>query len=101
MAIGEGEDLQEPTDRMSGKKEQWATTSLIKESETPGRGMSTSETDVHGREARKGKANMVNYDTQTAAGKQKHGMKLMSVTLLINGEDEEDKDSIHGCLCCL
>ena len=28
--------------------------------------MSTSETDVHRREARKGKAKMANYDTQTA-----------------------------------
>ena len=101
MAVGEGEDLQELANRMRGKKEWWATNKLIKESEMLGRGTSTSETDAHGREAREGKAKMADYETPTAAGKRKHGMKLMSVTPLTNGEDEEDRDSVHGHLYCL
>ena len=68
MAVEDGEDLLELADRTRGKKERRVTNKLIKESETPGRGTLTSETDTRGREAREGKAKMADYETPTAAG---------------------------------
>jgi len=93
MAVEDGEDLQELADKTRGKKERRVTNKLIKESETPGRGTPASETDARGRKARKGKAKMADFEPAAAVGKRKRGMKSMSVTPSINGEDEEDRDS--------
>ena len=93
--------MQELANRKRGKKEWRATNKLIKESKTLGRGTPTSETDVHGREAREGKAKMADYETPTTVSKQKHEMKSMSMTPSTNGEDEEDRDSVCGHLYCL
>ena len=43
---------------------------------------------------------MADHEVPAAARKWKRGMKSMSVTPSING-DEEDRDLVRGRVCCL
>ncbi|TFK76642.1 hypothetical protein BDN72DRAFT_806622 [Pluteus cervinus] len=93
IALEEGEDLQELSERARDRKDRRATNKLIREAEASGRGTPASETDSRGRKGKKGKAKVTDYDTPSGS-KRKRGVKSMSVTPSIN-DDEEDEPEVQ------
>ncbi|KIL71095.1 hypothetical protein M378DRAFT_20506 [Amanita muscaria Koide BX008] len=92
MALEDGEDLQELSERAREKKERRATNKLLKDTEASVRGTPISDSDSRGRKARKGKTKAVDQEAP-ANGKRKRGNKSMSVTPSIADDDDEDHES--------
>jgi len=88
MAIEDGEDLEELVDRARGRKERRAANKLIKDTEVSGRGTPASDSG-RGR-LKKGKSK-AEFGTPVPNSKRKRGMKSMSATPSVNG-DEDDED---------
>ncbi|KAJ3562092.1 hypothetical protein NP233_g9787 [Leucocoprinus birnbaumii] len=89
MAVEEGEDLMELSERAREKKERKLNNKLLKEAEASGRGTPVSDVDSRGRKTKKGKNKV---DEPIAGSKRKRGQKSMSVTPSIVDEEEEDHD---------
>ncbi|KAF8640822.1 hypothetical protein AX17_000471 [Amanita inopinata Kibby_2008] len=92
MALEEGEDLQELSERAREKKERRVTNKLLKDAEVSARGTPASDSDSRGRKGRKGKAKATDHEPPVG-GKRKRGNKSMSVTPSIAEDDDEDHDS--------
>jgi ATP-dependent helicase STH1/SNF2 len=94
QALEEGEDLQELTDRARERKERRVTNKLLKEVEVSRRGTPASDADTNrGRKGKKGKGKATDYEPN-AGSKRKRGMKSMSVTPSVNGDDEDEPDQV-------
>ncbi|KAJ3934981.1 MAG: SNF2-family ATP dependent chromatin remodeling factor snf21 [Lentinula lateritia] len=92
MALEDGEDLQELTDKTRERKERRATNKLLKEAEVSNRGTPASDTESRGRRGRKAKSKL-NSDEPAAGSKRKRGaMKSMSVTPSIAEDDDDDDE---------
>ncbi|KAJ3879309.1 SNF2-family ATP dependent chromatin remodeling factor snf21 [Lentinula edodes] len=92
MALEDGEDLQELTDKTRERKERRATNKLLKETEVSNRGTPASDTESRGRRGRKAKSKL-NNDEPAAGSKRKRGaMKSMSVTPSIAEDDDDDDE---------
>ncbi|TCD61184.1 hypothetical protein EIP91_008809 [Steccherinum ochraceum] len=93
MALEDGEDLQELSQRAIEKKERRAANKLLKE--TDSRDSPALEIDTpRGRKGKKGKGKAADLSFDIpASGKRKRGMKSMSVTPSINDDDEDDRDA--------
>ncbi|KAJ3849296.1 SNF2-family ATP dependent chromatin remodeling factor snf21 [Lentinula lateritia] len=92
MALEDGEDLQELTDKTRERKERRATNKLLKEAEVSNRGTPASDTESRGRRGRKAKSKL-NHDEPAAGSKRKRGaMKSMSVTPSIAEDDDDDDE---------
>ncbi|KII86364.1 hypothetical protein PLICRDRAFT_56081 [Plicaturopsis crispa FD-325 SS-3] len=95
MALEEGEDMQELTDRARDKKDRRMANKLLKDNDVSGRGTPVSDTDGRGRKSKKGKGKMnaPDFGGTPANGKRKRGgQKSMSVTPSINDDDDEERD---------
>ncbi|KAI0932898.1 hypothetical protein AcW1_000117 [Taiwanofungus camphoratus] len=93
MALEEGEDPRELSERTRDKKDRRATNRLIKEAENLGPPATEADTP-RSRKGRKGKGKGVeNLDVTPAGSKRKRGMKSMSVTPSIQEEDDDDRDT--------
>lgn len=88
--------MQDLVDRSRDKKERRATNKLLKDAGASGRGTPISDTDSRGRKGKKGKSKMNDYEPAPVGGKRKRGMKSMSVTPSINGDDDDDRDSVRS-----
>ncbi|KAH7881325.1 SNF2-family ATP dependent chromatin remodeling factor snf21 [Lentinula edodes] len=92
MALEDGEDLQELTDKTRERKERRATNKLLKEAEVSNRGTPASDTESRGRRGRKAKSKL-NHDELAVGSKRKRGaMKSMSVTPSIAEDDDDDDE---------
>lgn len=90
----EGEDLQELTDRARERKDRRITNKLFKDAEMSHRGTPVSDVDTtRGRKGKKGKGKAADYEPN-AGSKRKRGMKSLSVTPSVNGDDEEEPDQV-------
>ncbi|KZT08941.1 uncharacterized protein LAESUDRAFT_675453 [Laetiporus sulphureus 93-53] len=89
LALEEGEDLQELSERTREKKERRAVNKIMKELDSAGSPSADYETP-RGRKARKGKGR-ASEDTPSN-GKRKRA-KAMSVTPSIQGDEEEERDT--------
>ena len=56
-----------------------------------------NETIARERKVQKGKGKAPEYETPAASGKHKCSTKAMFVTLSVNEEDEDDRDSVYRC----
>lgn len=93
----EGEDLQELTDRARERKERRVANKLLKDVEMSRRGTPASDVDTtRGRKGKKGKGKATDYEPN-AGSKRKRGMKSLSVTPSVNGDDEEEPDQVIVC----
>ncbi|KAJ3768128.1 SNF2-family ATP dependent chromatin remodeling factor snf21 [Lentinula raphanica] len=91
MALEEGEDLQELTDKTRERKERRATNKLLREAEASNRGTPASDTESRGRRGRKPKPK-INIEEPAVGSKRKRGgMKSMSVTPSIADDDDDDE----------
>ncbi|KAL0945551.1 hypothetical protein HGRIS_014712 [Hohenbuehelia grisea] len=88
MALEEGEDIQELTERERERKDRRAANKLLKDVD---RSTPMSDTESRGRKNKKGKNKAMDFDAPVS-GKRKRGMKSMSVTPSIQDEDEDDRD---------
>lgn len=94
----EGEDLQELTDRARERKERRVANKLLKDVEVSRRGTPASDADTaRGRKGKKGKGKATDYEP-SAGSKRKRGMKSMSVTPSVNGDDEEEPEQVSAAL---
>ncbi|GLB36607.1 putative snf2-ATP coupling, chromatin remodelling complex [Lyophyllum shimeji] len=91
MALEEGEDLQELSERARDRKERRAANKLLKDAEASNRGTPASDIDPRARKAKKGKAKAADYEPN-AGSKRKRGMKSLSVTPSENGDDDEENE---------
>ncbi|KXN84808.1 Chromatin structure-remodeling complex subunit snf21 [Leucoagaricus sp. SymC.cos] len=89
MALEEGEDLQELSERAREKKERRLNNKLLKEAEASARGTPVSDVDSRGRKTKKGKNKV---DEPSTGNKRKRGQKSISVTPSIADDEEEDHD---------
>lgn len=89
QALEEGEDIQELSERTRKSR---ATNKLL--TEMSNRGTPVSDNDARGRKGKKGKSKVPDFDSG-AGSKRKRGMKSMSVTPSINGEDEDEHDMVR------
>ena len=89
QALEEGEDIQELSERTRKSR---ATNKLL--TEMSNRGTPVSDNDARGRKGKKGKSKVPDFDSG-AGSKRKRGMKSMSVTPSINGEDEDEHDTVR------
>ncbi|KAF8624854.1 hypothetical protein AX15_005734 [Amanita polypyramis BW_CC] len=92
MALEDGEDLRELSERTRERKERRVTNKLLKDAEASARGTPASDSDSRGRKGRKGKAKAMDSEPP-ANGKRKRGNKSMSVTPSIADDDDDDHDS--------
>jgi len=92
MALEEGEDLHELSERAREKKERRMVTKLMKDAESSARATPASDIDSRGRKGRKGKAKATDFELP-ASGKRKRGNKSMSVTPSIAEDDDDDHES--------
>ncbi|KAF5361681.1 hypothetical protein D9758_007383 [Tetrapyrgos nigripes] len=88
MALEEGEDIEEIADRKRERKERRATNKLLKDAEASNRGTPASDTDSR-RGRRKGKSKAV--EETPVGNKRKRGMKSMSVTPSVAGDEEDEE----------
>ncbi|KAK7468468.1 ATP-dependent DNA helicase Snf21 [Stygiomarasmius scandens] len=89
MALEDGEDIEEIADRKRERKERRANNKFLRDAEASNRGTPVaSDTDSRGRK-RKGKAKAV--EETPIGGKRKRGMKSMSVTPSIAGDEEDEE----------
>ncbi|CAL1697367.1 unnamed protein product [Somion occarium] len=95
MALEEGEDIQELSERNRERKDRRATNKLLREAESRGSPALEVETPRGSRKAKKGKAKAEPaFDAVAVGGKRKRGgMKSMSVTPSINEEEDEERDT--------
>ncbi|KAF8887716.1 SNF2 family N-terminal domain-containing protein [Infundibulicybe gibba] len=91
MALEEGEDIQELSERARDKKDRRAT-NRVKDADASGRGTPASESDSRGRKGKKAKAKMDFEPVLPAGSKRKRGIKSMSVTPSINDDDDDEHD---------
>lgn len=91
MALEEGEDIQELTERARDRKDRRAANKLMKE-DTSNRGTPVSDIESRGRKNKKGKAKASDYEPNTGS-KRKRGMKSMSVTPSVNGDDDDEHET--------
>lgn len=94
QALEEGEDIQELSERTRKSR---ATNKLLKDAEMSNRGTPVSDNDVRGRKGKKGKSKVPDFDSGAGSGskRKRGGMKSMSVTPSINGEDEDEPDMVR------
>jgi len=92
IALEDGEDIQELTERARDRKDRRAANKLIKETEASNRGTPASDIESRARKAKKGKTKASDHEP-TAGSKRKRGMKSMSVTPSLNGDDDEEHDT--------
>ncbi|KAG6841530.1 hypothetical protein C0991_009895 [Blastosporella zonata] len=91
MALEEGEDIQELTERARDRKDRRAANKLIRDTDTSNRGTPASDLDSRGRKTKKGKAKAPDYEPNSGA-KRKRGVKSTSATPSINGGDDEEHE---------
>jgi len=93
IALEEGEDLHELTERAKDKKDRRATNKLLKDTDVSGRATPNSDTEVRSRKVKKGKGKMNAPDYEPTPGaKRKRGLKSMSVTPSVHDDDDEERD---------
>ncbi|KAJ4485467.1 SNF2-family ATP dependent chromatin remodeling factor snf21 [Lentinula aciculospora] len=92
MALEEGEDLQELTDKTRERKERRATHKLLRDAEASNRGTPASDTESRGRRGRKAKSKMNNDEPPAGSKRKRGGMKSMSVTPSIADDDDDDDE---------
>ncbi|KAL6305657.1 SNF2 family N-terminal domain-containing protein [Sparassis latifolia] len=89
MALEEGEDIQELSERAREKKDRRTANRLLKEIDAS----PVPDLDApRGRKGKKGKGKAVDQDATPANGKRKRGMKSMSITPS-NDDDDEERDT--------
>ncbi|THH30382.1 hypothetical protein EUX98_g3797 [Antrodiella citrinella] len=97
IALEDGEDLQELSERARERKDRRISNKLFKEADS--RGSPALEIDTptgKGRKSKKGKGRAPATDMSfelPAGAKRKRGMKSMSVTPSINDDDDDDRDT--------
>ncbi|KAG6820238.1 hypothetical protein H0H93_003601 [Arthromyces matolae] len=91
VALEEGEDIQELTEKARERKDRRAANKLLKDSEASNRGTPASDLDSRGRKTKKGKAKASDYEPNVGS-KRKRGQKSMSVTPSENGDEEEEQE---------
>ncbi|KAF5392562.1 hypothetical protein D9757_002111 [Collybiopsis confluens] len=91
MALEDGEDLQQLTDKTRERKERRATNKLLKDAETSNRATPASDTESRGRRGRKAKAK-VNDEPAAGSKRKRGGMKSMSVTPSLADDDDDEDD---------
>ncbi|KAI0693670.1 SNF2 family N-terminal domain-containing protein [Cytidiella melzeri] len=93
MALEDGEDLQELSEKARAHKERRATNKMPKDVDSRN-SPAFDEDGGRGRKVKKGKLKMVDalYDGISSNGKRKRG-KAMSITPSLNGEEEEERDT--------
>jgi len=95
IALEEGEDLQELTERAKDKKDRRANNKLLKDADASGRATPISDVEGRGRKGKKGKGKMNAPDYEPAlpiGAKRKRGLKSMSVTPSANDDDDDERD---------
>ncbi|KAJ3751098.1 SNF2-family ATP dependent chromatin remodeling factor snf21 [Lentinula detonsa] len=92
MALEDGEDLQELTDKTRERKERRATNKLLRETEASNRGTPASDTESRGRRGRKAKSKLNNDESAVGSKRKRGGMKSMSVTPSIADDDDDDDE---------
>ncbi|GJE94222.1 Chromatin structure-remodeling complex subunit snf21 [Phanerochaete sordida] len=89
IALEEGEDLQELSERARAQKERRATNKVLKDVDS--RGSPAFDETPRGRKAKKGKAKALDSGFDTPSnGKRKRG-KALSVTPSLDGDEPEDR----------
>lgn len=98
MALEDGDDIQELSEKARANKERRATNKLLRESESRNSPAFDSDTP-RGRKSKKGKSKLVDlpFEGTPTNGKRKRG-KAMSVTPSFNGEEEEERDTVCTCV---
>ncbi|KIK70339.1 hypothetical protein GYMLUDRAFT_32342 [Collybiopsis luxurians FD-317 M1] len=91
LALEEGEDLQELTDKTRERKERRATNKLLRDAEASNRATPASDTESRGRRGRKAKVK-VNDEPATGSKRKRAAMKSMSVTPSVDDDDDDDRD---------
>lgn len=92
-ALEDGEDLQELTEKARDRKDRRATNKLLKDADVSGRGTPASDNETRGRKGKKGKGKAPDYE-QSGSSKRKRGIKSLSVTPSINGDDDDEPDTV-------
>ena len=91
IALEEGEDIQELSERARAQKEKRVANKLLKEIDS--RNSPAFDDTPRGRKAKKGKVKAIDSPFDTPSnGKRKRG-KALSVTPSIDGDEPEDRDS--------
>lgn len=97
QALEDGEDMDD-----IGRKRGGRADNKLLAAEASNRGTPMSDSESRGRKGKKGKSKMGDYEP--AGGKRKRGLKSMSVTPSMDGEDDDDRDTVcigHFFLSCL
>jgi len=91
-----GEDLQELAERTHERQAGWAN-KFLSMADNSGRGTPSSDAEgAHARKSKKGKGKMTPPDLkQSQNTKRKRGMKSLSVTPSIHGDDEDDRNLVR------
>ncbi|EKM60438.1 uncharacterized protein PHACADRAFT_179732 [Phanerochaete carnosa HHB-10118-sp] len=90
IALEEGEDIQELSERARAQKDKRAANKLLKEVDS--RNSPAFDDTPRGRKAKKGKAKVIDIPFDTPSnGKRKRG-KAMSVSPSVDGDEPEDRD---------
>ncbi|KAG6902971.1 hypothetical protein C0995_008544 [Termitomyces sp. Mi166 len=90
LALEEGEDIQELSERTRDRKDRRAANKLLREADASNRGTPASDVDSR-RKSKKGKSKASDYEPNTGS-KRKRGQKSMSVTPSINGDDDDEHE---------
>ncbi|KNZ78207.1 Chromatin structure-remodeling complex subunit snf21, partial [Termitomyces sp. J132] len=96
LALEEGEDIQELSERARDRKDRRAANKLLREADASNRGTPASDVDSRGRKNKKGKAKALDYEPSTGS-KRKRGQKSMSVTPSLNGDDDDEHEMKRPC----
>ncbi|KAF5377272.1 hypothetical protein D9615_006425 [Tricholomella constricta] len=92
MALEDGEDIQELSERARDRKDRRAANKLLKDAESSNRGTPASDIESRSRKAKKGKAKASDYEPN-AGSKRKRGIKSLSGTPSVNGDDDEEHET--------
>jgi ATP-dependent helicase STH1/SNF2 len=89
--LEEGEDIQEVSERARKNR-----AGRLRDAEISNRGTPVSDIieGGRGRKSKKGKAKGADHDSNPGS-KRKRGMKSMSVTPSINGDDDDEPDTVR------
>ncbi|KAI0825398.1 SNF2 family N-terminal domain-containing protein [Trametes gibbosa] len=92
MALEDGDDIQELSERAREKKERRATTKLVKQTESVGSPVPEFETPRNRKSAKKGKAK-AELDVPASTKRKRGGGKSTSMTPSFIEEDDEERDA--------
>ncbi|KAI0079061.1 hypothetical protein K474DRAFT_1659535 [Panus rudis PR-1116 ss-1] len=94
MALEDGEDIEELSERHREKRDRRAANKLAREAESRNSPIPEIDTPRGGRKGKKGKAKAIDppFETMPTGKRKRGGMKSMSVTPSINNDDDEEEE---------